>query len=146
MGDLRIGVVGLGAVAGAHIETFKSVKGANVTTVCSRREHHPADLEKKYDLPLKPYSDFDAILYRPLRVGWNARLFRMYKFRTMRKDAEVATDPVWAQQFDSRRTRAGHFLRATNLDELPQLWNVFKGNMSLVGPRPERPHFVGQFK
>ena len=65
MGDLRIGVVGLGAVAGAHIETFKSVKGAKVTTVCSRREHHPADLEKKYGLALKPYSDFAAMLKDP---------------------------------------------------------------------------------
>ena len=64
----------------------------------------------------------------------------------MRIDAEVVTGPVWASENDPRRTRFGAFMRHTNIDELPQLWNVLTGAMSLVGPRPERPHFVEQFK
>jgi lipopolysaccharide/colanic/teichoic acid biosynthesis glycosyltransferase len=70
----------------------------------------------------------------------------MLKFRTMPVDAEAKTGPVWAAANDSRRTRLGAFLRATNLDELPQIFNVMRGEMSLVGPRPERPVFVSRFK
>jgi exopolysaccharide biosynthesis polyprenyl glycosylphosphotransferase len=80
------------------------------------------------------------------RVGQDGRHFVLYKFRTMRADAEAVTGPVWAKKNDERRTRIGTFLRENNLDELPQLWNVFTGNMSLVGPRPERPFFASQFK
>jgi lipopolysaccharide/colanic/teichoic acid biosynthesis glycosyltransferase len=69
----------------------------------------------------------------------------MLKFRTMRVDAEQQTGPVWAKKDDDRRTRLGAFLRKTSLDELPQLINVLKGDMSLVGPRPERPVFIQQF-
>ena len=75
-----------------------------------------------------------------------AAFFRMIKFRTMREDAERETGEVWAQQDDPRRTRVGAALRRMSLDELPQLWNVLKGEMSLVGPRPERPVFVEQFR
>jgi exopolysaccharide biosynthesis polyprenyl glycosylphosphotransferase len=86
------------------------------------------------------------VLYTQKRVGLNGRGFRMYKFRTMKIDAEQNTGPVWAQPHDPRVTPIGKFLRRRNLDELPQLWNVLKGEMSIVGPRPERPEFVEQFK
>lgn len=86
------------------------------------------------------------IFYRQLRIGEDGRRFFLYKFRTMRTNAERETGPVWAKKNDSRRTPIGAFLRENNLDELPQFWNVFKGDMSLVGPRPERPHFVRRFK
>ena len=71
-------------------------------------------------------------------------MFTVHKFRTMRTDAEAATGPVWASRNDSRVTRIGRLLRRTRLDELPQLWNVLRGDMSFVGPRPERPAFVEQ--
>lgn len=85
------------------------------------------------------------VFYWQERVGQGGRLFRMCKFRSMRRDAEQATGPIWASDRDDRCTRVGRFLRKTNIDEIPQLWNVLKGDMSLVGPRPERPVFVGQF-
>jgi exopolysaccharide biosynthesis polyprenyl glycosylphosphotransferase len=83
-------------------------------------------------------------IYRQKRVGRLGRPFSMYKFRTMKRDAEADTGPVWAQADDPRYTRLGRWLRKTRLDEIPQFWNVFKGDMSLVGPRPERPFFVEQ--
>jgi exopolysaccharide biosynthesis polyprenyl glycosylphosphotransferase len=86
------------------------------------------------------------VFYRQERCSLNGRTFAMLKFRTMPVDAEAKTGPVWAQANDPRRTRLGVFLRATNLDELPQLFNVLRGEMSLVGPRPERPVFVSKFK
>jgi Undecaprenyl-phosphate glucose phosphotransferase len=86
------------------------------------------------------------VLYRQERMGVDGRRFRMLKFRTMRVDAERDTGPVWARPDDPRRTRLGTFLRRWSLDELPQLWNVLKGEMSLVGPRPERPSFVEEFR
>jgi sugar transferase (PEP-CTERM system associated) len=84
----------------------------------------------------------DPVLYRQVRVGQNGRLFTIYKFRSMKVNAESATGPRWAAINDNRVTRLGSFLRKTRLDELPQLFNVLKGEMSLVGPRPERPEFV----
>lgn len=81
------------------------------------------------------------ILYHQIRVGLNGREFRIYKFRSMRQDAEK-NGAVWAQKNDSRVTRVGAFIRNTRLDELPQLYNVLAGQMSFVGPRPERPEFV----
>ncbi|MGA1529529.1 MAG: undecaprenyl-phosphate glucose phosphotransferase, partial [Kiritimatiellia bacterium] len=86
------------------------------------------------------------IFFKQERCGEKGRRFNIYKLRTMRIDAEDKTGPVWAVENDPRRTRIGAFLRAHNIDELPQFWNVLKGDMSLVGPRPERPHFVEQFK
>jgi len=86
------------------------------------------------------------VFYRQERCGESGRPFLLIKFRTMVLDAEAGTGPVWAVENDPRRTRVGAFLRRHNLDELPQLWNVLKGEMSLVGPRPERPCFVEQFK
>lgn len=82
------------------------------------------------------------VLYRQTRVGLWGRPFEILKFRTMRHDAEETTGPVWAAEDDPRVTPVGRALRATRLDELPQFWNVLRGDMSLVGPRPERPHFV----
>jgi sugar transferase (PEP-CTERM system associated) len=83
------------------------------------------------------------VLYRQERVGADGRLFTLYKFRSMRADAERGT-PVWATDRDDRVTRIGRFIRLSRLDELPQLWNVLRGDMSFVGPRPERPYFVDQ--
>lgn len=82
------------------------------------------------------------VFYTQARVGLRGRPFTIYKFRSMRTDAERETGPVWASGQDPRVTRIGRFLRASRLDECPQLWNVIKGDMSLVGPRPERPVFV----
>ena len=83
-----------------------------------------------------------SIIYRQIRLGEGARPFTMYKFRTMRSDAEASGRPQFAQEHDPRATRTGRMLRQTHLDEIPQLWNVLKGDMSIVGPRPERPEFV----
>jgi Undecaprenyl-phosphate glucose phosphotransferase len=85
------------------------------------------------------------VLYRQERCGLNGKPFSMLKFRSMRLDAEQQTGAVWAQKDDPRRTPIGAFLRKTSLDELPQFINVLKGDMSLVGPRPERPVFIQQF-
>ncbi len=79
------------------------------------------------------------------RILAEGRLFWIHKFRTMVVDAENGSGPVWALKDDPRITRTGRWLRKLRIDELPQLWNVLKGEMSLVGPRPERPHFVGHF-
>ena len=86
------------------------------------------------------------VLYRQERMGLDGRRFRMLKFRTMRVDAEAETGPVWASSSDSRRVPFGAFLRRFSLDELPQFVNVLRGEMSVVGPRPERPVFVEQFR
>lgn len=82
------------------------------------------------------------ILYRQERVGVRGRTFRLIKFRSMRTDAERDGVARWASKDDDRVTRVGRFIRKVRLDELPQLWNVFKGEMSFIGPRPERPQFV----
>ena len=85
-------------------------------------------------------------LYKQERMGFGGRHFTMYKFRTMFEDAEEKTGAVWAKNGDPRRTSIGKFLRRTSLDELPQFFNVLKSDMSIVGPRPERPVFVNDFK
>jgi exopolysaccharide biosynthesis polyprenyl glycosylphosphotransferase len=82
------------------------------------------------------------VFYRQTRVGWRGRNFTLYKFRSMRADAEAATGAVWATKDDPRVTPVGRWLRRLRLDELPQFFNVLRGEMSLVGPRPERPEFV----
>ena len=86
------------------------------------------------------------VLYRQERVTWNGERFTMLKFRTMPVDAEAASGPVWADRSQARTTPLGAFLRRTSLDELPQFFNVLRGEMSIVGPRPERPEFVERFK
>lgn len=83
-------------------------------------------------------------IYRQTRIGQHGKAFTMLKFRTMANNAESETGPVWATVGDSRYTKLGRWLRKTRLDEVPQFWNVWKGDMSLVGPRPERPFFVEQ--
>ena len=83
------------------------------------------------------------ILYRQSRVGRRGHMFTIFKFRTMRQDAEPC-GAIWAKKNDERATRTGHFMRKTRLDEIPQLWNVLRGDMGFVGPRPERPEFVEQ--
>jgi Undecaprenyl-phosphate glucose phosphotransferase len=86
------------------------------------------------------------VFYAQERMGLDGRPFTVYKFRSMQHDAEDASGPVWAREDDPRATPIGRWLRRFDLDELPQFWNVLKGEMSIVGPRPERPFFVQQFK
>lgn len=86
------------------------------------------------------------IIYSQQRVGRDGAVFHCYKFRTMRADAEADIGPTWASDDDPRITPTGRFLRVSRLDEIPQLWNVLKGDMSFVGPRPERPEFVERLK
>jgi Undecaprenyl-phosphate glucose phosphotransferase len=91
-------------------------------------------------------SSAGPIFYAQERMGLDGKQFTVYKFRTMPVDAESDTGPIWASEDDNRATRFGAFLRRHDLDEWPQFWNVLKGDMSIVGPRPERPFFVEQFK
>jgi exopolysaccharide biosynthesis polyprenyl glycosylphosphotransferase len=86
------------------------------------------------------------VFYRQIRMGLDGKPFEMVKFRSMRVGAESDTGAVWASKDDPRRTRVGRIIRAWSLDELPQLWNVLVGDMSVIGPRPERPEFVEQFR
>ncbi|MEE2885604.1 MAG: sugar transferase [Chloroflexota bacterium] len=89
--------------------------------------------------------DRGPIFYTQLRVGRGGKVFRLYKFRSMIPDAEKLTGPVWASENDDRVTKVGSFLRNRALDELPQVINMWKGDLSLVGPRPERPELLEQF-
>lgn len=84
------------------------------------------------------------VFYSQQRVGLNGKVFTIYKFRSMGQDSEKETGASWAQEDDPRVTRFGAFIRKTRIDELPQLFNVLKGDMSFIGPRPERPEFVSQ--
>jgi exopolysaccharide biosynthesis polyprenyl glycosylphosphotransferase len=103
-------------------------------------------------LPLAPILAFlvkltpGPVLVRQVRIGEHGRRFTMYKFRTMRFDAESPGEAVWSTQGDPRVTSVGKLMRTWRLDELPQLWNVFRGDMSIVGPRPERPEFLAQLE
>jgi lipopolysaccharide/colanic/teichoic acid biosynthesis glycosyltransferase len=82
------------------------------------------------------------VFYRQERVGQHGKIFMLRKFRSMKMDAEAVGKPVWAMRKDPRVTRVGRLIRSTRMDELPQLLNVLSGEMSFIGPRPERPHFV----
>ncbi len=86
------------------------------------------------------------VIYSQERLGKRKKPYMVYKFRSMSSDAEKESGPVWAQQNDTRVTRVGKFIRKWRVDEIPQLWNVIKGNMSMIGPRPERDHFVKQLE
>ena len=90
--------------------------------------------------------DRGPVFYRQMRMGLDGKPFEIVKFRSMRVGAEAETGAVWAEKDDPRRTRVGRFIRAWSIDELPQLWNVLIGDMSVIGPRPERPEFVEQFR
>jgi len=82
------------------------------------------------------------MLYSQVRLGWNGKPFRMYKIRSMTVDAEAARGAKWTARQDSRVTLIGKFMRPLHIDELPQIWNVLRGEMTVIGPRPERPEFV----
>ena len=97
-------------------------------------------------LLVKLTSTGGPVLFRQKRMSLDGKVFDMLKFRTMKVDAEKETGPVWAKENDDRRTPIGAFLRKTSMDELPQFWNVFRGDMSIVGPRPERPEFIESFR
>jgi putative colanic acid biosynthesis UDP-glucose lipid carrier transferase len=90
--------------------------------------------------------DGGTVFYRQTRVGLNGQRFTIIKFRSMHEDAEEQLGPIWSVPDDPRCTRIGHLLRRSGLDELPQLWNILLGEMSLVGPRPERPEFTREFR
>jgi exopolysaccharide biosynthesis polyprenyl glycosylphosphotransferase len=90
--------------------------------------------------------DRGPVFYRQIRMGLDGKPFEILKFRSMRVGAETETGAVWADRDDPRRTKVGRIIRAWSIDELPQLWNVLVGDMSIVGPRPERPQFVEQFR
>ena len=92
------------------------------------------------------FGDGGSIFYRQVRVGLDRRRFTIIKFRTMREDAEQHLGAIWSVPDDPRCTRIGGHLRRFGLDELPQLWNILRGDMSLVGPRPERPEFTREFR
>lgn len=92
------------------------------------------------------WTDKGPVFFSQMRVGANNKEFKIYKFRSMRMQSKSDSDTVWTSCDDNRVTKIGKFMRKTNLDELPQFWNVLKGEMSLVGPRPEREYFVEQFK
>jgi Undecaprenyl-phosphate glucose phosphotransferase len=92
------------------------------------------------------WSSAGSVFYKQERMGLDGRAFQVYKFRSMYDGAEDATGPVWAREDDPRCTPVGRWLRRFDFDELPQFWNVLRGDMSIVGPRPERPYFVEQFK
>ncbi len=84
------------------------------------------------------------LFYKQERIGRNGRLFNVIKFRSMKMDAEPEGTPIWAAPDDERTTRVGKVIRKLRIDEIPQFWNILKGEMNFVGPRPERPHFVKQ--
>lgn len=97
-------------------------------------------------LLIKICSPRGSVIFRQIRVGKDGELFEMYKFRTMKMDAEKDSGPVWAQENDPRLIPCGKFIRKTHIDEIPQFFNVLRGEMSFIGPRPERPVFVDKFK
>ena len=92
------------------------------------------------------YGSRGPVFYTQERMGLDGKAFHVWKFRSMPIDAEEVTGPVWARDDDPRATAVGRWLRKLDLDEMPQFWNVLMGDMSIVGPRPERPFFVEQFK
>jgi lipopolysaccharide/colanic/teichoic acid biosynthesis glycosyltransferase len=118
------------------------IRGSNVTVKGPK-----GDLERSFhpDMEIKLEDGIRApVFYRQRRVGLDGEVFNLLKFRSMSVNAEADGKAQWAQKNDSRVTRVGGFMRKTRIDELPQLLNVLRGDMSFVGPRPERPEFVSQ--
>jgi len=115
------------------------VAGALIILICALPAMAVAALAIKLSSP-------GPVFYRQQRVGRGGKLFELFKFRTMINDAEKHVGPVWASKDDGRVTRVGRILRRMRVDELPQLYNILRGDMSLVGPRPERPYFVERHK
>jgi Undecaprenyl-phosphate glucose phosphotransferase len=147
---------------GAGVEDLDGVPIVNLSRI--PMEGFPAALKRGIDIvvsggalllfaPLLPLiagavklTSPGPVFYRQQRMGLDGRSFNILKFRSMFTDAESSTGPVWASEQDSRCTPIGAVLRKLSLDELPQFWNILRGDMSLVGPRPERPHFVNEFR
>lgn len=147
---------------GARVEDLDGVPIVNLSRI--PMEGFPAILKRVFDIvaaggalllfaPVFPLvalavklTSPGPVFYRQQRMGLDGRSFELLKFRSMVIDAERATGPVWASDDDSRCTPIGAVLRKLSLDELPQFWNIIRGDMSLVGPRPERPHFVNEFR
>lgn len=147
---------------GAGVEDLDGVPIINLSRI--PMEGFPAILKRGFDIvvalgclvllaPLYPLiaiavrlTSAGPILYRQQRMGLDGRAFELLKFRSMRMHAEAASGPVWAGERDARCTPIGALMRKLSLDELPQFWNILRGDMSLVGPRPERPFFVDQFR
>ena len=147
---------------GAGVEDLDGVPIVNLSRI--PMEGFPAALKRGFDIvaaggalllfaPVVPVialavklTSSGPVFYRQQRMGLDGRSFELLKFRSMVTDAEQATGPVWASDHDSRCTPIGAILRKLSLDELPQFWNVIRGDMSLVGPRPERPYFVDEFR
>jgi Undecaprenyl-phosphate glucose phosphotransferase len=147
---------------GAGVEDLDGVPIVNLSRI--PMEGLPAVLKRGFDIlaaggalllfaPIFPIialavklTSSGPVFYRQQRMGLDGRSFELLKFRSMVVDAEQSTGPVWASEEDSRCTAIGATLRKLSLDELPQFWNIVRGDMSLVGPRPERPYFVDEFR
>lgn len=147
---------------GAGVEDLDGIPIVNLSRI--PMEGFPAFLKRGFDIlaaggalllfaPIFPIialavklTSSGPIFYRQQRMGLDGRSFELLKFRSMVTDAERATGPVWASDHDARCTPIGAVLRKLSLDELPQFWNIIRGDMSLVGPRPERPYFVDEFR
>ena len=120
-----------------YMKRLLDVAGSLVLIVCTSPIMLAAAIGVRLSSP-------GPVIFKQERVGRNKKLFKMYKFRSMRVNADQ--DTGWSRDVDDRKTRFGSILRKLSIDELPQLFNVLKGDMSLVGPRPEVPHYVRQFK
>jgi lipopolysaccharide/colanic/teichoic acid biosynthesis glycosyltransferase len=125
-------------VSGLHVETISGIPILGVSRL---------PLDRLFNKLVKRLIDIAGpILYRQRRLGRNGRTFEMLKLRSMRLDAEANGKVGWSTKDDPRRLRIGRFMRRWNIDEVPQFWNVLIGDMSLVGPRPERPELIRNFK
>jgi exopolysaccharide biosynthesis polyprenyl glycosylphosphotransferase len=161
--DLDVGVLGGWTEAiGKRREVVKEVKGVNVEKGNDTKPYYI--VKRLMDIVgsmiafmvFSPFFLFVAlfikifsrgpVFFKQTRTGLDGKHFEIYKFRTMKVDAEKYSGPVWAAQNDSRLIPGGNFLRKSKIDEIPQFINVLKGEMSIIGPRPERPFFVARLK
>ena len=161
--DMDVGVLGSWTEAiGNRMEVVKEVKGVNVEKASDTKPYYI--VKRMMDIVgsmiafmvFSPFFLFVAlfikifsrgpVFFKQTRTGLYGKPFKIYKFRTMKVDAEKDSGPVWASQNDSRLIPGGNFLRKSKIDEIPQFINVLKGEMSIIGPRPERPFFVARLK